>query len=162
MIQFGDPRLPERFWAKVQPCPMSGCWLWTGATMPNGYGVFGGGTRASKWTALSHRHAFVTLVGEIPVGLELDHLCRTRCCCNPAHLEPVTRAVNMARSPLTPHARKNVMTCKRGHLFSDTNSRKRQRACRYCEKVRRQERMLVAAYHADGGWDNILEFDVTD
>ena len=38
MANFGDERLPQRFWSKVSPCPMSGCWIWTGTTTQRGYG----------------------------------------------------------------------------------------------------------------------------
>ncbi len=38
---FLDARLPARFWSKVQPCPMTGCWIWTGAHLNSGYGSFG-------------------------------------------------------------------------------------------------------------------------
>ena len=139
-MNFGDPRLPDRFWSKVAPCPMSGCWLWIAATV-NGYGKTGGGPRGDRWNARAHRYSYVALVGDVPVGLDLDHLCRVRCCVNPAHLEPVTRAVNMARSPLTPHMRKFATHCKRGHEMTAENTGgldKRQRYCRACERLRYQ------------------------
>ena len=84
----------DRFCAKVSPEPNTGCWLWTGATV-RGYGQFWQGDRK----ILAHRFAYVNLVGLVPIGKELDHLCRVRCCCNPAHLEPVTRRENMLRAP---------------------------------------------------------------
>ena len=92
---FGDPRLPPRFWAKVRVLPNS-CWQWTGARALNGYGHLGMGSR----TVYAHRLAYDTLIGPIPDGLELDHLCRNRGCVNPSHIEPVTRAINLQRSPL--------------------------------------------------------------
>lgn len=64
----------------------NGCWLWQGATLPNGYGVFGvGGQR------YVHRASFEAFVGAIPDGHELHHRCCIRHCCNPAHLAAVTR-----------------------------------------------------------------------
>ena len=48
-------------------------------------------------TFIAHRFAYQYMIGPIPDGLELDHLCRNRPCVNPYHLEPVTRAVNHAR-----------------------------------------------------------------
>jgi hypothetical protein len=44
-----------------------------------------------------HRHVYEELVGPIPEGLVLDHLCRETLCCRPSHLEVVTLAENSAR-----------------------------------------------------------------
>lgn len=139
-MNFLDERIHERYWAKVQPCPMTGCWIWTGAEANGGYGAISGGPRVARWTAKAHRFFYEALVGKIPDGLELDHLCRVRCCVNPLHLEPVTRAVNMARSPLTPHMRKFNTHCKYGHEFTPDNIIKnpRQRSCKKCERIRYQ------------------------
>lgn len=46
---------------------------------------------------VTHRITYLFYVGPIPDGLELDHLCRVRACCNPDHLEAVTRLVNVRR-----------------------------------------------------------------
>ena len=132
LVQFLDDRLPMRFWSKVQPCPMSGCWMWTGATMINGYGVFGVG---GKKTNTSHRHAYLTLVGSVAAGLDLDHLCRVRACCNPSHLEPVTRQVNAARGVGGEiHAAKT--RCPKGHPYTGVNLKIDKgggRRCRVCK-----------------------------
>lgn len=88
----------ERFWEKVSQEPMSGCWLWTGA-VDRGYGQF---SAHAGQHAKAHRFSYELLRGPIPKGLDLDHLCRVRCCVNPAHLEPVTRKENLRRSPLVP------------------------------------------------------------
>jgi hypothetical protein len=137
VAKFMDDRLPARFWDKVQPCPMSGCWLWCGA-MSNGYGVVGGGPRGMRWSSKAHRHSYEVLVGSTPDGLDLDHLCRVRNCVNPTHLEPVTRQENLARSPLTAHARKHATHCKRGHEFTEENTAIAAglRRCRACERYR--------------------------
>jgi HNH endonuclease len=73
-----DKATAERFWAKVNKD--GDCWVWTGAR--SRYGNF----RLNGASRLSHRVAFEALVGPIPPGLELDHLCRNRYCVNPAHL----------------------------------------------------------------------------
>lgn len=81
------------------------CWLWTGALNRKGYGVIQRGDR-DMGTALVHRVVWELLVGLVPLGLDLDHLCRVRACCNPDHLEPVTRAVNTARGARHPRRRR--------------------------------------------------------
>ncbi len=48
-----------------------------------------------------HRLVYQRLHGQVPVGMVLDHLCGNRACCNPAHLEAVTQAVNVRRSRRT-------------------------------------------------------------
>lgn len=96
-----------RFWAKVDkqgPVPLyaphlGSCWIWT-ATLTEGYGRFIAQARRGErrvWVA-AHRWSYEHLVGPIPAGLELDHLCRVRDCVNPGHLEPVTSAENLRRA----------------------------------------------------------------
>jgi hypothetical protein len=83
-----------RFWDKVQDRPKGeGCWLWEGAINSQGYGNFWDGVRFVK----AHRFAYECLIGEIPEGLTIDHLCRVRHCVNPSHLEPVTMRENFLR-----------------------------------------------------------------
>ena len=136
-INFGDPRLPERFWSRVAPCPMSGCWLWVGAWIARDYGSYNKHDYA-------HVVAFTALVGPVPKGLELDHLCRVHCCCNPAHLEPVTHQENMRRG-ITGQASGAIQSakthCPSGHAYSGDNLIVRPegwRACRECNRRRLQ------------------------
>lgn len=97
----------RRFWAKVDKSGgPDACWPWTGYVGPNGYGQFGG----HSGTRLVHRIAYEYMVGPIPDGLVLDHLCHTadpscdavnecphRRCCNFRHHEPTTKGQNIAR-----------------------------------------------------------------
>lgn len=84
---------PERrFWESVEKT--EGCWLWRGAVSGTGYGRI----KDDKQLFAVHRFAYELLVGDIPVGLEIDHLCRVRNCVNPDHLEAVTRQVNVQRA----------------------------------------------------------------
>lgn len=140
-VNFGDERLPERFWSKVQPCPMSGCWLWVGYQIPNGYGVFS----VKGLTGYAHRAAYQALIEAIPDGLCIDHLCRTRSCCNPLHLEVVTHRTNVLRgvSPSAVNARKTH--CPKGHeltganLVLDRGSRRCLKCRRACDLIRNQQ-----------------------
>jgi len=74
----------------------SGCWLFSGSLNNYGYGVIGAGPRGSG-NALTHRVTYEHFIGVVPDGMEIDHLCRVRHCCNPSHLEPVTRRENIMR-----------------------------------------------------------------
>lgn len=84
----------ERFWPKVDRRGPDECWPWLATLDRYGYGTFHDGRRLTG----AHRMAYELLRGPIPDGLELDHLCRTRGCVNPAHLEAVTHRENMGRS----------------------------------------------------------------
>jgi HNH endonuclease len=80
-------------WNKIEPCPTTGCWIWTGELNRNGYGrMWINGRRV-----MVHRHVYEALVGPIPDGAVLDHTCRNRACCAPHHLEPVTVRENTLR-----------------------------------------------------------------
>ncbi len=117
------------------PEPNSGCWLWIGYICKDGYGILRG--------RCAHRFAYEDYIGPIPDGLEIDHLCKTRSCVNPEHLEPVTHAENIARGDYkTPNHRNLRKThCPKGHPFSGENliiERKKdggeRRRCRECVK----------------------------
>lgn len=127
--------IEERFWAKVQPTGF--CWEWTGAKT-RGYGSFAtetGGKRA-------HRVAYELLVGPIPDGLVIDHLCRNTSCVNPDHLEPVTQAENVRRG-FNPGPGHGIRThCPHGHAYTPENTRIQARTgaqiCRTCTRARRR------------------------
>lgn len=121
-------RSPEaRFWAKVQKTDT--CWLWMACTGADGYGKFFLGGKRHR----SHRVAYVTLVGPIPEGMQLDHLCRVRSCVNPDHLEPVTSAENTRRG-LAGALNAEKSECPRGHEYSPENTYayRGRRNCRTC------------------------------
>lgn len=131
------PSLLERI--SVEP---SGCWRWTGQITREGYGRVWFGTR----TWYVHRLTYTQGVGPIPAGLELDHLCRNRWCCNPEHLEAVTRSQNLRRSPLVGRTNASPTHCPHGHEFTPENtrlvpytrvdgSRGASRACRACRRT---------------------------
>lgn len=80
---------------------------------------------------IAHRAMYEVVVGPIPEGLELDHLCRNPRCVNPAHLEPVTGEENKRRAAA---ARTH---CKYGHEFSEDNTARSKRGARVCLTCRR-------------------------
>lgn len=125
-----SPEFTESFWKLVDRRSSDECWPWRGPIF-KGYGRFKGKG--------AHRIAYRLLKGEIPDGLTLDHLCRNRACCNPAHLEPVTNRVNVLRGvgPSAENSRKTH--CANGHPFNDENtmirSDSRGRECRECHRL---------------------------
>lgn len=117
--------LDQRYWSKVDRSGGdNACWLWTAFTQ-KGYGRFEG--------VVAHRVAYELLVGPIPDGLQLDHLCRVRQCVNPAHLEPVTNAENARRAAV---ARTH---CVHGHEFTPENTSLNRRGARVCRTCTREQ-----------------------
>jgi len=91
--------LEERLRARVDMRGDDECWEWQGSISTQGYGriAAGGSAETSGSPLYTHRVMYELRVGPIPGGLEIDHLCRNRRCCNPAHLEAVTRRENVMR-----------------------------------------------------------------
>ena len=122
-----NPKFEKRFWSKVElPDCGYGCWLWKGTINPvTGYGAISITCELKKHKGLSpHRVAYELIKGPIPVGLDLDHLCRNPPCVNPAHLEPVTRKENLLRGVGTFQAQYGLRThCAKGHPLSGENLR---------------------------------------
>lgn len=131
-----------RFWSYVDKST-DGCWRWTRALLPAGYGSFG----VRGWRAgLAHRIAYeLATRTRIPDGLHLDHLCRVRRCVNPSHLEIVTRKENILRG-VGFAARNAAKThCKLGHELSGDNliPSQKARTCRICHNARQNARRAV-------------------
>ena len=84
----------------------------------------------------AHIYAYESLVGPIPAGLELDHLCRNRSCVNPFHADPVTHQINMSRGfwAMKTH-------CPQNHEYTPENTRMYQgkRICRSCQTIASRE-----------------------
>lgn len=104
----------------------SPCWIWQGSINPDGYGK-----RSGKY---AHRIMYEKHIGAIPIGLQIDHLCRITSCVNPAHLEAVTHTENIRRRVfVTPPI------CVHGHPFDATNTYRppgsTRRQCRVCNRI---------------------------
>lgn len=127
----------SRFMAKVLVVE-SGCWEWSAYRNPGGYGRF----NVQGRMMLAHRFSYEHHYDPIPVGLELDHLCRNRCCVNPAHLEAVDRRTNTLRNE-SPSSRANRSnTCKRGHSYAEHSYYRHGKriCCRTCENEDQRKR----------------------
>ncbi len=128
--------MEERFWSKVDA--VGPCWLWTAGTFAQGYGSYW--DSGLKRMVNAHRWSWLHLVGPIPRGLVLDHLCRVKLCVCPDHLEPVTQAENIRRgySPQAMNGR--LTTCRRrGHPF-DARWKDGGRRCNACRREMRAAR----------------------
>ncbi len=146
--------LEQRFWEKVDkngPIPterpdLGNCWDWTRALNEDGYGSIGTGGRNS--TAGAHRVGYELMVGPIPPGLVIDHLCCRPRCIRYSHLQPVPQSVNIARGK-APAALQEFASslrakthCKHGHEFTPENTRIKpngNRICKACARNRAAE-----------------------
>lgn len=154
-------KMDKRFWSKVnrngpahvQVPELGNCWLWIGSKHDTGYAdIF-----ISYKRMPVHRLAYMLLVGGIPEGKDLDHLCHTydtncnqgnrclhRSCVNPSHLEPTSKQENTlrGRSPIALNAKKTH--CLRGHSLEGDNLRTSangQRHCKACAKMLQKQKL---------------------
>lgn len=134
----------ERFYDKVDTS--GDCWLWTAAIIRGGYGLFA----FPEKNRTAHRGLWDNIMGAVPDGFELDHLCRVPKCVRLDHLEIVPHLENMRRSqPFRDNygfAAENAAKqfCKEGHEYTPENtyrmkSRPTARYCRACHHARSAE-----------------------
>ena len=135
MSDYSISDLPPRLARKIRVNAVTGCWEWANGR-PDRYG--------QVWWKGSNRRAHVIvyelLVGPVPDGLQLDHVhergCRSKACCWPVHLEPVTQSENQRRAVVlrTPKAK-----CPQGHRYDESNTivYRGWRYCRACKEARR-------------------------
>lgn len=124
----------ERFWRRVEKRE-DGCWTWGGYLGSQGYGRISYKGRPF----LAHRFAYEREVGQIPEGLDIDHICGTRSCVRPSHLRAVTHRVNVLAGK-TVVAREAARTeCAKGHELAGDNlsvTAQGHRQCMTCARDR--------------------------
>lgn len=127
-----------------------GCLRWPRKPNTYGYGYFDYDRRRQY----AHRAVYELLVGPIPDGYQLDHLCHDpdkcnlgnlcphRMCIEVEHLEAVTPVENNIRSGSLSSRNARKTHCLRGHEFTEgntywtTNQGRPARQCRACMVVR--------------------------
>jgi hypothetical protein len=154
--------LPPRVLDRIVFDGYSGCWRWCGYRNEKGYGR----AEVKGLPPTVHQITYTLLVGPVPEGLVLDHLCRVRDCSCPRHLEPVTAEENFRRGATGWNGDKTH--CPAGHPYDEVNtywienskgSRRRDcRACRHpksevcgeCGTKRRGEHLVAGRRRACG------------
>lgn len=131
----------HEFMEKVEVTPEE-CWEWRGGSKDNGWGLRYGYVGSGKSREYAHRVSYRVFRGEIPEGLQIDHLCRNTLCVNPDHLEAVTARENTLRgtSPAALNSKKTC--CGYGHPLALSNlyiePKTGKRHCRTCRnRIRR-------------------------
>ena len=130
----------SRIESKFIPEPNSGCFIWIGNLNDSGYPVLSMTIAPGvKRLRRAHRMYYELEKGPIPEGLQLDHLCRIRCCVNPEHLEPVTLVENVMRGESFYAKQARRTHCPQGHEYSGRNlmlTTRGERKCRACDLAR--------------------------
>ena len=122
----------DQLFDRAMPIPESGCWAWMGYVTNKGYGK----TTVARRPRWAHRAAYEAAKGPIPEGMQIDHLCRVRCCINPDHLEAVTPRENVVRGIAVTKTH-----CGKGHPYTPENTgilTKNGNKWRFCRVCRRE------------------------
>jgi hypothetical protein len=126
------PTLSDRFWAKVNKT--DGCWIWTAAKQPLGYGSLGPTYQERR----AHRFSWLLANGPIPEGAWVLHRCDNPSCVRPDHLflgDSRANVLDMHAKGRDRNGNESLTHCLRGHEFNEQNTRVTKgggRSCRVC------------------------------
>jgi hypothetical protein len=135
-----------RLLARIAEDPETHCWIPSYAPASTGYIPITVTEATNKYRQkLAHRFMYESLVGPIPDGMTLDHLCRRPACCNPTHLEVVTMKENLLRGEGVGALNARKTKCCRGHPFDEVNTRVSASGARVCRACARLDAQLRAA-----------------
>ena len=135
-----DPRREEleRILSKISTG--KNCWEWKAYKKPSGYGI----CQFRKKVQMAHRAMYELFVEDIPIGKQIDHLCRNRSCVRPSHLEVVDQRTNILRGNGYYAVNSRKTTCPKGHLYTSENTKiqtsdsGKERICRICHRRRKR------------------------
>jgi hypothetical protein len=126
----------SRFVASIRfPLDHEDCWIWARRIDGDGYGELKVDGRRRR----AHRVSFALHYGEATAGLTIDHLCRTRACVNPLHLEEVDNATNVLRGAGRSAVNARKTECDRGHPYDEANTAHDTNGGRYCRLCDRSD-----------------------
>ncbi|WAM17507.1 HNH endonuclease signature motif containing protein [Rhodococcus sp. JS3073] len=131
----------DRLLAKTKLAPNGRCRLWTGAVGTDGYGRHQFRGKGGK----AHRAAYELLVGPIPAGFTVDHLCKTPLCVNKECLEAVTNHENILRSGSAAALNARKTHCPQDHAYDEVNTYHAPSGRRGCKACRRSRNRAASA-----------------
>ena len=148
----GHPRFGEMAWFHKW-LVMGDCWESRGRAVTDGYSQ----VQINGKTKRLHRAMWELLVGPIPDGMTIDHICRNRGCCNPDHLRVMTQKENNESSPAYRATRSkkdwSVTHCDKGHEWSDESTYVASNGHRFCRTCNRDSKRRGSNWKGGEGQD---------